>query len=147
MLPKEHMVYGIVFALLTNLFIFPGLNLLVLALIFLSTFAVDADHYILYAYRRRDLSFKRAYNYFTDMCEKLKSSEKNRAPLLVFHTMEFFAVLVVLAFYSRYFAFIAAGVLFHILLDHYSLSKDNISSQVSRSIIHHHLTKHKYKVL
>lgn len=147
MLPKEHMLYGIVFAFITNLFIFPGLNLMVLALIFLSTFAVDADHYLIYVYRHRDLSLKRAYNYFTDMCEKLKASEKHMAPLLVFHTVEFMAILVVLAFYSKYFAFIAAGVLFHVLLDHYSLSKDKIASQVSRSIIYHHLTKHKYKIL
>lgn len=148
MFPQEHIIYGVVFSVLMNLFIFPGLNMIAIALIFLSTVAVDVDHYVLYAYRHKDLNLGRAVNYFKDMCEKLKDKTKNaRAPLLLLHTVEFLAILVVLSFYSKYFVFIAAGVAFHIALDYCHMRKHNIHDRVSRSIIHHHLTKHKYNQL
>lgn len=146
MLPGQHAIYGLGFALLMKLLIVPGLNLIAIALIFLAAVFIDVDHYIVYVYRHKDLNLKRAVNYFKEMGEKLKN-KKNRAPLLVLHTVEFMLVLIALSFYHIYFAFIAAGVIFHVLLDYYHMRKHNMLHAVSRSIIHHHLTKHKYNLV
>jgi len=77
---------------------------------------IDLDHYLWYAYRHKKANFFEAYKYY------LKNLEKNDFTsdigiLLVFHTIEFLALMIVLSFYGEAFFLFTIGLLLHYLLD------------------------------
>ncbi|MBW2997168.1 hypothetical protein KY349_02390 [Candidatus Woesearchaeota archaeon] len=75
-------------------------------------YLIDFDHYILYVIRKKDWSLKRAIAYYRTRRYAIK-----RPVLHIFHTIEAFAVLIILAFYNNIFMTILAGYLLHMLLD------------------------------
>lgn len=75
-------------------------------------YLVDFDHYITYVMRKRDWSLKRSIAYYRTRRYAIK-----RPVLHIFHTVEAFATLMVLAFYHDIFMVILAGYLLHMLLD------------------------------
>ena len=75
-------------------------------------YLVDFDHYILYVIRKKDWSLKRSITYYRTRRYAIK-----RPVLHIFHTIEAFAVLLVLAFYHDLFMVILAGYILHMLLD------------------------------
>ena len=104
---------------------------------------IDVDHYIWYAYRHRKMNFFEAYKYY------LKNLEKNDFTadigiLLVFHTIEFLAVMIILSFYDASFLLFTIGLLFHYLLDAvflYFVAKQVIADHS----IMHWILKNKFK--
>lgn len=104
-------------------------------IIFAGGVLIDIDHYFWYAYRYRKLSVIACYRHFIAGIKKKDFSE-NFGILLVFHTIEFLAFVVVLSFYSKIALIFLIGLLPHYLLDAifiYTLAKRVISDH---SVIH-----------
>jgi hypothetical protein len=108
MLPKWHALYGLIFSLL--LFILLDITLFQTLLVFFGTFFIDFDHYLWYISKKRDLNLRNSYNF-------LKNFERYKKHLMVFHTIEFLILVVILAYFFNPFLFILIGILFHSILD------------------------------
>ena len=85
----------------------------------LASFIFDIDHYIDYAVATKTLSLKKAY---ID-CKKAGIYTRKYNHVLykdrlhVFHTIEFYLMILILAFYYKSFLFIFIGLMFHQLID------------------------------
>lgn len=79
------------------------------SLVFLvGSYLIDADHYLWYVLRYKDLSFKNAYR---------ESLLKKEGRLHIFHTVEFLFLMGILSFHSIFFFVILMGMVFHMSLD------------------------------
>jgi len=119
MLPKYHILISMLFSFSVWL-IFPNIGFYTFAIFFSSVF-IDVDHYLVYVKRKKDFNLKRAANYFLEFHKQLKKSirkrKKVKAPLVVFHTIEFLLLVAVFSLFSKLVFFILIGFLFHSLLD------------------------------
>ncbi len=119
MLPKWHVLFGAIFSFLIWL-IFPSVRGYA-SVIFFASFLIDFDHYFIYVYRKKDLNLKKAYIYFLKLKLKINNLLKQRknvkAPLCLFHTVEFLLLILILSFVNEFVFFIFIGFLFHSLLD------------------------------
>lgn len=128
MLPREHAVYGLIFVLLIWL-LFPFVGLLNLFLVFFGSFFIDFDHYIVFVKKNGSLSLKKSYEYY-DKLRKIwiaqeKRGIKKKAPLMIFHTIEFHVVVALLGFFVwNGFLFILLGMIFHSVLDVISMHQE-----------------------
>lgn len=118
MLPKHHIIFGLLFALAAFI-LFPRIGLIGTSIIFLSSVLIDVDHYLFYAFSKKDFSLKNAYEWFiekskTNMC--LPKNQIKTIPCL-FHGIETSLILILLIFISPIFFFILLGFLFHQSLD------------------------------
>ena len=77
---------------------------------------IDIDHYFWYIYKFRKFSLLNCYGYFIDGMDKDRIM-KNRGILLVFHTIEFLLMAVLLSFYNELVLMFTIGLLLHYLLD------------------------------
>ncbi len=122
MLPKFHFFTGLIFSIILFL-IFPEVDLIAASLIFLSSFLIDVDHYLYYIYIKKDVSLKKAYQWFIEKHHKYKNSsieERDKFPSrpLIFHGIEIIILLFILGFFvSKYFYFILIGVSLHLFFD------------------------------
>lgn len=120
MLPRTHILFGAIFTLVIY-FIYPGINLLYLSLLWLSSFLIDFDHYIVAANKTRSLSLFKALHYFKVYCEKEKKDIakgiKKKGHFMIFHTFEFHILVLLLAFLWQGFFFVFLGMVFHSILD------------------------------
>jgi len=121
MLPKTHIILGIIFSILIY-FIFK-VSLFDITLIFLASVFIDFDHYIWYFYEKKSLNLKHAYYWFIENRKKwLMLSKKQRGDYkrvyLIFHSIEFWIFLLILSFINRIFLLILVGVLFHMIFDY-----------------------------
>jgi len=108
MLPKTHVIIGLISIAIISL-IFPAISLLGLAIIFASSVLIDVDHYVYYVWKKRDLSLRNAYIWFT--------SVRRRIPRYL-HRPDVIAILLVLSFHvSIIFFYILIGFMIHILSD------------------------------
>jgi len=108
MLPQWHFLLGAIFSLL--LWPIFGSSSLI---IFASSFLVDFDHYLLYVKLTKNYNLFGAY-YFMKKLAKKKSKKKY---LFVFHTIEFWLLLIAASLYSRFIFLIFIGVILHMLFD------------------------------
>mgnify|MGYP001590683546 CR=1 FL=1 len=116
MLPKTHIVLGLVFSILIY-FIF-HLNLLQVSLIFLASIFIDVDHYLFYLFRKKDMNLKKAYFWH-------KGMPKNHKPIAhILHTIEFLTLVMLSAYFWQGFLFILIGLLFHSIFDILELMYD-----------------------
>ena len=91
---------------------------------------IDIDHYFWYVYKFKDLSLFRCYKYYIRGMNKEKIMEYVGI-LLVFHTMEFLLVMLLLSFYNEFALIFTIGLLSHYLLDliwQYNVAKCHIPS-------------------
>ena len=121
MLPKKHIIYGAIFSLILFL-IFPSITIFSAILIFLSAVLIDADHFILYVYEKKDFSLKKADKWFRSHGNALsnlskKEQSKYKSRIFLFHGIEFWIVLTILSFINKIFLWILIGILFHMSLD------------------------------
>ena len=121
MYPKQHLFFGALFSLIL-LFFFPQIGFLGFITIILSTFLIDADHYIYYVFKKDNLNIKKAYFWFIKRTKKRKKLSKKerrkyKEDILIFHGIEFLVLLIFLLFLNRIFLFVFIGVLFHFFLD------------------------------
>ena len=100
MMPSEHMFYGF-FASLLVLFFFPSIGTFGFLIVFLSSFLIDTDHYLAYVYLKKDFSLSKSVEFYLAMGnEQKKLRTKKTEPLMIFHTAEFWGLLLILSFFS-----------------------------------------------
>ena len=101
---------------------FPQIGFIGFSFIFLSSFLIDVDHYMLYVYKKHNLSLRNAYKWFVEhMKRRLALPKPNRSDykyeILIFHGIEFWIILFLLTYTHFYFWYVFIGVMFHMLLD------------------------------
>ena len=121
MLPKIHIILGLIFSAIL-FFFFPNLGWLGFSITFLSSVLIDIDHYIYYIFRKGNFNFFKAYNYFFETMQKGKNMPKKERKkyfygFFIMHGIEFIIFLLLLSNLSHYFAYIAIGAGFHLVLD------------------------------
>ena len=129
MLPSAHVIFGAICSLILYL-IFPQIGLTAAAVIFLSSFLIDVDHYLYYSIKFNDWNLKNAYRWFIHKSKKWRrltvmQREKYQRILMVFHGIECLAILVLLILVHKIFLFILLGFLIHLLLDFVDLIREN----------------------
>jgi len=120
MRPKWHILFGFVISyILVYFFNFPlaaGIT------IFLSSFLIDVDHYLLYLYKTKNFNLKKSYFWCVSEGERFERLPKNekvkyKLIIMIFHGIEFITVLFLLSFLSPWFLWILIGVLIHLSAD------------------------------
>lgn len=114
MLPKWHFLT----ALILSAILWPLFNLNVFIILFSAVF-IDFDHYLLYVYRKKDFSITRAYSFFKKLGDIFKKTGKiyREYSLCIFHTIEFFIILLILSLMNSFFQFVFLGCSFHFIID------------------------------
>jgi hypothetical protein len=113
MLPKIHFLLGLVFSLL--LFPLIGWNsVIVLA----STVLIDVDHYLLYVFRKKNFNLRKSFYYFFN-----NEFGENRL-LCIFHTAEFWTILLIASFFYKIFFYVLLGITFHFFLDLFNIRNE-----------------------
>jgi len=129
MLHKWHILWGAIFTIIIWI-IAPDLNLFYLLLIFLSSFLIDFDHYVVAVYRMKGISFSKAVQYHKEQAKKTirekKKGIKKRGEFFIFHTIEAHILVAVLSLLWLGFLYIFIGMVFHSLLDLAWLLKNDI---------------------
>lgn len=121
MYPKQHLLYGAIFAGFL-FFLFPQIGWLGFIIILASTVLIDADHYLYYVFKKKDLSLPNAYKWLVKKHKEFlsfsreKRNQQNTSGFL-FHGVEALILLFILSFYLKLFLYIFAGFAFHIILD------------------------------
>jgi len=119
MLPKTHALLGLIFSLII-FFIF-HITPFYTSLIFFSSVFIDTDHYLWYVIQKKDFNLKKAFYFF-------KNLKKHPPYLMIFHTLEFFLLILILSFFWKSFFYVFLGMLFHVSLDIiYEINKDVLS--------------------
>lgn len=80
-------------------------------LILVGGFLIDFDHYIDYVISKKDWNLKRAYFFFK------KGRDIIHIRLHIFHTMEFWILLLIASFYSEIIFIIFIGAFIHMIMD------------------------------
>ncbi len=125
MLPSRHIIFGAVFCLLLKLAA-PGISLFNLSLVFLASVLIDVDHYISAVVKKGRWNIREAVKYhIQDGKRRLnlhKKGKKEKEPFHLFHTLEFHLFIAILGFFWPFFFWIFIGMVFHSLLDVYTLT-------------------------
>ena len=108
MLPQWRFLLGAILSLL--LWPFFGFGSLI---IFVSSFLVDFDHYLLYIKLTKNYNLSKAYNFM----KKLAKNKSGKKYLFLFHTIELWLLLIAASLYSRFVFLIFIGVIPHMLFD------------------------------
>ena len=137
MLPKYHIIIGFISSLIIYLIF--SITILQAVIIFFSSFLIDFDHYLLYIYKKKDFSLKKAVNYFKEKRRKgiarnLDERKKYKKAIFIFHGIEFWLLLIILSFYINLIWFVLLGIAIHIFLDYIDLinNKDSLYSKFSQ---------------
>lgn len=77
---------------------------------------VDADHYLLYVLKYKTLNIKKAYARFKETHKRKRREEPTTFDLL-FHSVEFFILMLILSFFNEIFLLIFTGLFLHLLTD------------------------------
>jgi hypothetical protein len=124
MLPRWHIFWGAIFALIIWIFA-PGISYFYLALVFFASFLIDFDHYVNAVHKTRKVSLFHAFDYHKKLSAKEDSEKKKgirkKGDFHLFHTIEFHVLVAALGFLWTPFFFIFLGMVFHSLLDLMSL--------------------------
>lgn len=111
MIPPYHFIASLLLSIV--LYPFYGINSF---FVLIGGFLTDLDHYIWYIYHFKDFSFIKAYKYYLKVFKE-KSFNKQKKCIIIFHTIEFLILIVILAFYSKIMFIILIGLLFHYAID------------------------------
>ena len=124
MLPKWHVLSGIIFTALTWFFI-PSMPIIYLTLIFLASFLIDFDHYANAIIKNKSPSLTKAFEYHKikrkEELEDISKGIRRKGDFHLFHTIEFHAIVGLLSLLWSGFFYVFMGMLFHSLLDVSSL--------------------------
>jgi hypothetical protein len=122
MYPRYHIIFGFILSIVLFL-VFPAINLIGAGIIFLSSFLIDADHYIYCLFKKRDLNFSHALKHFIDARKKISRMPKSKrkdyySGFCFLHGIEILIIFLLLGIsLSRYFLFVFIGFALHIVLD------------------------------
>jgi len=92
-------------------------------IIFLSSILIDIDHYLLYAYRKKNLSLVKAWKWHIFLHNNPREAQKQIPFLHLFHTIEFLVLIFILSFFYKVFLWIFIGFIFHTFLDILDMKK------------------------
>ena len=120
MLPKWHILAG--FAVSYILVVFFSVSPIAGIIIFFSSFMIDFDHYIYYVFEKKNFHPGHSVRWFLEFrrkWSKLTKEERkgHRQPILIFHGLEFGALLFFLSLVNRLFFFLFLGMIIHMVLD------------------------------
>jgi hypothetical protein len=121
MMPKWHIFYGGIFSILFSLFF--DLSLLEFFIVFLSSWLfIDLDSVLLFVVSSRSVNPFKFWNQGKSNRThwvSLKPQEKRKLKLdiRIFHSIEFLAILLFIAFLNPIFFLVLAGFLIHLFLD------------------------------
>ena len=135
MLPKIHIIYGVIASLLLY-YLFP-ITPPQATLFFLASFLIDFDHYTWYVCHKKDWSLKNAYNL-------LKGLKKHKPMMAVFHTIEFLILFAIISYSYPLLWFVFYGMLFHSVLDIAYLIHEGRLNCREFSLIRYLIFKRKY---
>lgn len=117
MLPRWHILLGAIFTAFIWL-VFPETEWYNLALIFLSSFLIDFDHYMCAVRKTGKLGLFSAFAYHEKLMQMHKKNKsKRKGDFHVFHTVEFHLLVFALGFFFEPFFYVFAGMVFHSLMD------------------------------
>jgi len=125
MLPKIHIIYGLIFSAVLFL-IFPEIGIINATIVFLASFLIDVDHYLYFVYKEKSWNLKKSIDWYffnKHKFEKMSSRQKREiyTGLCFLHGIEAFVLLVIfiLIFKNLQMIFISImlGFLFHQILD------------------------------
>ncbi len=125
MLPRWHVLFGAIFSILIWI-VAPKTHILNILLVFLSAFLIDFDHYLCSALKTKKLGIFHSFAYHKEMKlmerkEKAKGIYK-KGDFHIFHTVEFHLLVGLLGIFVWIgFFYVFLGMIFHTLLDIYSL--------------------------
>jgi hypothetical protein len=141
MLPKWHILGGFIVSYILVYFfhfsIFSG------TIIFLSSFLIDVDHYLVYSIKSKDISIKNAYKMALEHGDKWKhlsydQKKKEYWTPFIFHGIEPLAILLFLSYFNIFFLGIFIGFLTHMILDYIQIvyQKDPLLEKFSQIYIY-----------
>lgn len=114
MIPQYHVLLALAASMI--LFIFKTSPISIL-LFFLAAIFIDIDHYFLYVARKKFLNPWKSYLYNRyEIAKELKKSGQKQV-LVIFHTIEFFIILLILSLLFSFLWPIFFGCLFHEVTD------------------------------
>lgn len=120
MLPRYHIILGAIFTLVFWL-VFPWTAWYYIALIFLSSFLIDFDHYVSAVLETERLSLPNAFDYYRqlDKEEEVRKRKKifRKGHFYIIHTLEFHVFVLALGLVFTPFLYVLAGMIFHSILD------------------------------
>jgi len=151
MYPRYHILLGAVFSFLLFL-IFPHIDLLAAAIIFLSSVLIDVDHYLYYVYKRKDINFKDSLSFYSKFEKKFNSLSKQQKKkyytgLCFLHGIESLIILAILSYFSLFFLWIFIGFVFHHLLDLIEMSRREVEPHKVISFIYSCITAKNKKLI
>ena len=124
MIPRWHILFGALFAALIWVAA-PKTNLIFILLVFLSAFLIDFDHYMCSVLKTKKLGLFHSFEYHKQMDreekERKKKGIRQKGDFHLFHTIEFHVLVGLLGLWWIGFFYIFLGMIFHSLLDIYSL--------------------------
>ena len=110
MLPQYHVILATVASIILFLL---KLSPIFILLFFLAAIFIDIDHYFLYVARKKSLNPWKSYHYNKyELLKELKKSGQKQV-LVIFHTAEFFILLLILSFLFSFLWPVFFGCLFH----------------------------------
>ncbi len=128
MLPKWHILIGFIFTFIIWIFA-PGLHWIYLALIFLSSFLIDFDHYMCAVGDTGSFNLFKAGKYYKiiEIKEKEERSKgiRRRGNFHLFHTVEFHVLIGLLGILWLPLFYVFIGMVFHSLIDLFDLLKSD----------------------
>jgi hypothetical protein len=129
MFPKEHIIYSTILCAA----LFPLFKWNVIIIFLVSVILIDIDHYIWFVQKTKDYHIKSVWRYYQHLLQI--SKRKCEYVLHVFHTVEFWMLIILLAFVSQFFVYVAIGISYHVLLDHIYCIQHNPLQKRANSII------------
>lgn len=140
MLPKQHIILGLIFATVL-LLLFPQIGLIGFLIIIFSTVLIDVDHYLFYVWYKKDYSLRNCYRWFIKKSREFRNLSKEQkkkinCPPIIFHGFEALIILIILSFFSKIFIYILIGFLFHEFLDIINIISGGCSPKHSGSQIY-----------
>lgn len=151
MLPRQHLIFGIIFSTIC-LIIFPQIGFIGFFIIIISTVLIDIDHYLYFVYKKKSWNLKHAYDWFIETGKKFYALPKEERDkfylgLCFLHGIEILFILSILGiFISKYFLFIFIGFSFHLFLDVvYQISQKKRITKIS--LVHDFLKFRKLKLI
>ena len=102
---------------------------------------IDVDHYFLYIHRRHNLSIRGMFRYFEEL-QPIQSTIPYIG-LCIFHTIDFFVFLAVLAyFFYPLISYLLAGCLFHFAIDLVHLRRKKVIFIRPYFLLEHFIRRH-----
>jgi len=104
MFPITHFLFSIIPMIL----IFPIYKYLSLAFL-IGSYLIDFDHYLWYVICKKDFNLRKAYWW----CRESRQKDQ----MHIFHTMEFWVLMLLLSFVHIFFKLVFIGMIFHLIFD------------------------------